>query len=389
MIENKRINFLDLLRGSAAFLVLSGHVRGYLLSSYGMAGDSGLHITIFYFITGLGHQAVIVFFALSGFLVGGRAFVDILQQRFSWRRYLLRRLTRLWLVIIPALLLTLLFDNLGIWLSGGLGYNGEFYDIYNSGPRGPAAVSRSILTFLGNIAFLQTIYVPPFGTDGPIWSLANNFWYYVTFPLACWLLCARRIKFVERAIGLSILALIFLILPWWFIEGGIVWIAGAAAALAAREEKLGKLWHHSIVRAGFAALCGLALVGTKLTPGDIVDIAFGFTVAATLPVLVMLPPAPRSIRFVSLASSEISYTLYLTHFPLLTFIVLTGFAPHRLQPSVMAVVLYMILLLIAVGWATIIWWCFERNTNRVYNFLSVHLAPGADRSEQLEARKRA
>lgn len=74
---------------------------------------------------------------------------------------------------LPALLLTLVLDKLGIWLTGGMGYNGEFYDVYNSGPQLPVAVSHSVVTFLGNVAFLQTIYVPPFGTNGPIWSLAN------------------------------------------------------------------------------------------------------------------------------------------------------------------------------------------------------------------------
>jgi peptidoglycan/LPS O-acetylase OafA/YrhL len=101
MSEVKRLSSLDLLRGGAAFLVFPGHLRAYLLPSYAMAGQGDLHIIIFYLLTGLGHQAVIVFFALSGFLVGGRAFSDILQQRFSSRGYLLRRLTRLWLVSCP------------------------------------------------------------------------------------------------------------------------------------------------------------------------------------------------------------------------------------------------------------------------------------------------
>jgi peptidoglycan/LPS O-acetylase OafA/YrhL len=80
MSEVKRLSSLDLLRGGAAFLVLPGHLRAYLLPSYAMAGQGDLHIIIFYLLTGLGHQAVIVFFALSGFLVGGRAFSDILQH---------------------------------------------------------------------------------------------------------------------------------------------------------------------------------------------------------------------------------------------------------------------------------------------------------------------
>src|SRR5215467_4133776 len=108
-----RLDHLDMLRGIAAFLVLAGHVRSYVFQSYAELGQGDLLVKAFYFATGLGHQAVIIFFALSGFLVGGRALEDLMTNRFSWSRYFLRRLTRLWIVIIPAMLLTLLFDSIG------------------------------------------------------------------------------------------------------------------------------------------------------------------------------------------------------------------------------------------------------------------------------------
>jgi peptidoglycan/LPS O-acetylase OafA/YrhL len=46
------------------------------------------------------------------------------------------------------------------------------------------APNYTATTFVGNLAFLQTIAVPIFGTNGPMWSLANEFWYYLIFPLA-------------------------------------------------------------------------------------------------------------------------------------------------------------------------------------------------------------
>jgi len=103
----------------------------------------------------------------------------------------------------------------------------------------------------------------------------------------------------------------------------------------------------------------------------------------------MLPTPPRPIEVISLASSAISYTLYLMHFPLLSLIVLTGFAPHRLQPSVTAAAVYGILLFLAIVWAATVWWCFERNTGRVYNFLFEYLALGEARGKPIEASKRA
>ena len=36
---------------------------------------------------------------------------------------------------------------------------------------------------MGNLFFLQTIFVPPFGSNAPLWSLSFEFWYYLLFPL--------------------------------------------------------------------------------------------------------------------------------------------------------------------------------------------------------------
>ena len=45
----------------------------------------------FYFLTGLGHQAVIIFFVLSGFFVGGSILKNL--ENFSFKRYFTTRLT--------------------------------------------------------------------------------------------------------------------------------------------------------------------------------------------------------------------------------------------------------------------------------------------------------
>lgn len=109
-----------MIRGGAALLVLIGHVRAFQFRNYVELGAHSSVLTkAFYFLAGFGHQAVIVFFALSGFLVGGQALDGVLRGAFGWRRYLARRLTRLWVVIIPALALTLLFDLSGAASTGG------------------------------------------------------------------------------------------------------------------------------------------------------------------------------------------------------------------------------------------------------------------------------
>ncbi|MDH5381801.1 MAG: acyltransferase family protein, partial [Cyclobacteriaceae bacterium] len=36
---------------------------------------------------------------------------------------------------------------------------------------------------MGNLGFLMKFYTPVFGSDGPLWSLAYEGWFYITFPL--------------------------------------------------------------------------------------------------------------------------------------------------------------------------------------------------------------
>ena len=148
-VRHARLDSLDMLRGIAALLVLCGHLRAFVFQSFVDLERSGVHpgiaVKAFYATTGLGHQAVMIFFALSGFLVGGKALDDILQRKFSWPRYMLRRLTRLWLVITPALLLTLLFDSAGTALTHGVGYDGRYYDLYSSGPPHNGGIDLSLL----------------------------------------------------------------------------------------------------------------------------------------------------------------------------------------------------------------------------------------------------
>jgi peptidoglycan/LPS O-acetylase OafA/YrhL len=64
---------------------------------------------------------VIVFFVLSGFLVGGSVIKAHRQGQWRWTGYLSRRLSRLWIVIVPALLLTLFWDSIGLRGPGSAG----------------------------------------------------------------------------------------------------------------------------------------------------------------------------------------------------------------------------------------------------------------------------
>jgi peptidoglycan/LPS O-acetylase OafA/YrhL len=84
-------------------------------------------------------------------------------------------------VLVPALVLGVLWDRSGIELvgSGGI-YSGS---VPNASILSTVLPSLRWPVFFGNLFFLQTIAVPSLGSNGPLWSLSNEFWYYIMFPL--------------------------------------------------------------------------------------------------------------------------------------------------------------------------------------------------------------
>src|SRR5580658_953629 len=90
---------LDAIRGLAALVVFSSHARniffgniqsspviqGGVVSAIGAYQDQGPAAPA---ALGIGHHAVIVFFVLSGYLVGTSVIRGLQDGRWSWRRYL-------------------------------------------------------------------------------------------------------------------------------------------------------------------------------------------------------------------------------------------------------------------------------------------------------------
>jgi peptidoglycan/LPS O-acetylase OafA/YrhL len=354
-----------MLRGLAAVGVLVGHVRSFVVLDYSSAPAHAIWVKLFYGFTGLGHQSVIAFFALSGFLVGGPALRAILDGKWSWRRYMLRRVTRLWVVLIPALLLTLALDTAGRVMGGRAGYEGAFYHLINSGPDLASPADLSATTLLGNLLFLQTIVTPVLGSDGPLWSLANEFWYYIMFPFLLVALIWRPWRLGSALMGAVGVAVIIL-LPTGMVLLGLIWVAGAIAHYGLRlirrvvTLKCGAIWF----LLSLVAVAGSA-IADKWSPGISSDIFLGLAFACMLPSLTLLPNLGAMYQGVADFLAKLSYTLYATHFPVLAFIWFAALAPQKwpvgLEAATFMGSLVMTAFIVALG----MWWLFERNTDRV------------------------
>ena len=227
--ETEASVLLDLLRGLAALVVVAEHWRNTLFVDYRQLPRHKALWTPAYLLTAAGHEAVVIFFVLSGYLIGGSIFRALREDRWSWTSYGLHRLVRLWVVVGPGLLLCAACDSLGLALHrapllyAGLGSNHMTSDVL---------ATRTWPVFLGNLFFLQGIRVPMFGSDGALWSLADEFWYYVLFPLglfAVWrgttlrrLACAAAFALVCWFVKLPVL----ISFPVWLL--GVVLVHGKA-----------------------------------------------------------------------------------------------------------------------------------------------------------------
>ena len=296
-----------------------------MLSHFGLAavaafpagpGASDFVVSLVWAAKGLSHQSVVVFFVLSGFLIGGGVMTQAQADRRFFGRYLIDRTARIYIVLVPALLLTAALDALGPALFGKVGLYG--LDRYRGGA-GP-------VDFLGNLANLQDIYVPAFGSNGPLWSLSHEYWYYLTFGLVGVWMCAGYARPVRTAAFVAALASLAFtgLTPGYHLFGFLVWLAGAAAARLNRPSPTAPRFAHAVFLA--AALgAGVGLGPDALEYGPVCMVADTLVALAFANLLLALRLGPQTGWRLDMAGwrkplSDLSYSLYAAHLPLIVFV---------------------------------------------------------------------
>ncbi len=298
--------YLDLVRFFAAFLVLLHHAR-YLY-------DPGN------FLFSLGHEAVIVFFILSGYVI---AYVAEVKER-TLKDYTLSRLARIYSVALPAILLTGVFDYVGFMAAP---------DAY---PAGAQAWDYLPLRTIGSLAFLNQIWfvsMQPF-SNVPYWSLGYEVWYYVGFALVTYL-GGRRGWLLFLVLALFVGPKILLLMPLWW--GGVYLYRSKAL----REISTNMGWTLLVLSfLGFAAYLQwdvadwargglLALIGPEWTREFVssqrflADYFLGLCVGAHFVALRAIcerhQDVPGLVAKPIQALAGSTFTLYLLHRPLILF----------------------------------------------------------------------
>jgi peptidoglycan/LPS O-acetylase OafA/YrhL len=273
-----------------------------------------------------GHEAVIVFFALSGFFIHLRA-----AQRMSANKpaslntadFARRRIHRLLVPYLFALGLTLLCDLTGRALLPEL-YEAKTGDSlldinFARKDFSWAAVGPACVVLPGSLG-------KDFGSNGPLWSLAFEVVYYALYPL--WLR-ARRISswFAYALIPAGCASAMFLPGTPWITSVAInypIWLAGAGLAEWTTRRR-------SAPRFGPAVVMGLIGIAIPLTvfKTSVMQILFPILLATSIVWLFTKLPSTWTVHWWHHVWEFLGirgYTIYICHFPVL--VVLSAAAIH-------------------------------------------------------------
>ncbi|WP_156895770.1 acyltransferase family protein [Massilia putida] len=370
---------ISLMRGLAALQVVAAHLRAEMFPGLRDIASPPIYYQALAFTTGFAHQAVVVFFLISGWLVGGSLLNKLDRASAStcataddaspWLAYAIDRLTRLWTVLVPALCLMLLV--------------GVVTEAIDPARADVSTVNEySTTAFIGNLVGLQTVVVENFGGNYALWSLANETWYYIQFPLLLIMFTSRNR--VCQAGAAALLLVLGASLPWSITLYCALWLLGAAFSRIRIDCGGGA----RVVLIALAATCSIyfRLRGSN---NDLNVESFVQDLMYSLPLLAVLasmqaPLAMRSSRMRIVARiahtlSEFSFTLYVTHIPiikLLRYIGLQTFGRDRLSPHApldYAVYAGMLVVVLAAAWLSYL--LFESHTFRVRRAVKNALQP--------------
>lgn len=319
--------WLELLRGVAALLVLVAHTKHIVFGpGYGSQHDvrSSFVLSVIHTLGSFGHTSVIVFFVISGLLVGGPLLQAHLLGRGSYKSYAIARISRIVPVFVPAVLLSALLLELIVFFFGmdPIKFRSEFFE-------GQTIVEQNqFANIVGVLIFTQDIFSIAVGGNVSLWSVVNEVWYYALLPCLVMLGLDKR---VVAALPLLLILLLFAesAKAIFFFVYLLIWLMGVALHLVLASPRP---WVQRLASVGLVFAVMLLKIGIPYTDwGDenrqfarditvALGTAFSIVFFACINVTV---PLRRLWAFLA----RHSFSVYAFHMPfLLLFASLGGYA---------------------------------------------------------------
>lgn len=340
----ERAVLLDLLRALAAVCVMLVHIRGLSLVEFGALPppQQTFVVKVVLGLTRSGQEAVMAFFVLSGFLVGGQLIRRVMRGDFDLTDYAIDRCSRILLPLVPVCLITAAINLF----------------LLNT-PDNPWDVIGSMIG-LNGIVVAEPLH------NGPLRTLAYEIWFYILGGALAYLITTyRRRVSLTNVFLLCLCVLVFTILRAPLL---LFWMLGALMALCVGMpyRKSAAVLGLSVAVAGACffemTLPSHTLPGSELVPADAGEAMVVIGICLLLPACGRLRLKERSTGLIRsiVFVSNISYSLYLIHSPVL--FVLQRFLPKATVidgQSLVAIGIRLgVVVLVTLGF----YWLFERNT---------------------------
>ncbi len=355
--------WLDWVRFAAALQVLIVHARFFTFVEYGQldANSKSKLSALWFALTRTGLEAVLVFFVLSGFLVGGKVIERVANGTFDARSYTVDRFSRIYTPLIPALLFAL------------------FIDLFFK-------TSPSAAEYMGNLFSFQGVFVEPVHTIGSIWSLSYEIWFYILAGALAVVLLHRS----RPSTGALLLLLCSLII-FGRLQASLLfcWVLGALVYLFPRKN-----FSKPETVSGFVLLAIGSLMIQLSTSSNSLSVWSQYPIIAPAGQIILssgIALILRSLCTITTSSSSkssfarlgsalaaFSYTLYLIHYPVMIAMQRMGYAR---QPVISGanLGLFVMRVVVCLLVSYVFYWVFERNTPIIRRLLRNRLASPAKR----------
>ena len=301
----------------------------------------------------LGGVAVLLFFVLSGLLICYSLLNKLRNPEYRFRNFFVDRFSRIYSGLVPALLL-------GAIIAAIIYITNYSYYVYLSSMQSPpsllslgmtlAMLERFPVVFFNSLlsVFGLTFPLPsvtPFGFNGILWTLVVEWWIYMAFGWFVFGLLGLKRKgkggIVNKVLFFVVAAVLSLLLVGLFEEFSsliIVWFVGALMMLAISNEtvrsKLSGYFAARVLAALFILTLAVTVFGVYTTfalTGQYYDVFLGLLLSSCVFLGVLffngngvgrvkkLILDKRTVSWVTIGSG-FSYTLFLTHYPIIIFL---------------------------------------------------------------------